>query len=258
VVAALTLAPGVGGILQTSFGYKANFWVMAVLGLIGFVAIMIYKKPAEMNSIKTSIISDTLPLSHNYFSLLKDPVFMLFALQAGITVSIIIVFSISNPFILQNQLGLSPLIYGFCAFLIAFFELLSSLMNGKLVGGLGIHKMMMIGVGCILLGSILMCFRLILLPLWPIFSVLLASSILSIGVGIMMPNVSTQAFSRYAVSLGTVGALYGFIQMLFVSGTSFLVSLYAKENQASAGIILLILCVASALIYVYLSKKVKA
>lgn len=254
VIAALTLAPGVGGVLQTAFGYRANFGVMAFLGLLGFIATACYQKPREINSVKTSMISgfsDTPRLSHNYVSLLKDPVFMLFALQAGVTVSIIIVFSISNPFILQNHLGLSPLVYGFCAFLIAFFELLSSLINGKLVGSLGIHKMMIIGIGCILLGSILMCFRLILLPLYPIFAILFASSILAVGVGIMMPNVSTQAFSRYSVSLGTVGALYGFIQMLFVSATSFLVSLYAKTSQESAGIILLILCVISALIYVF-------
>ena len=46
------------------------------------------------------------------------------------------------------------------------------------------------------------------------------------SIGVILPNVSANAFSEFKVNIGLVGAVYGFLQITITSAFSYAISLF--------------------------------
>ena len=107
------LAPFFGGYIQKSFGWQYNFVVLGVYGLVMFLLEFFYsgeslkvKQPFHLRSIFKV-----------YRKLILSVDFSLGIVILGICFAMVLIFTMSAPFIVEHKFHLSSVITGYCALL---------------------------------------------------------------------------------------------------------------------------------------------
>jgi len=103
------VAPFIGGYLQTQFGWRSNFLVLAVYSAVLFVLELIFsgetikqKKPLHLNY----LISE-------FKLMLRSNDFTLGVLMCGISYGLVMFYNLSGPFFIEHQLGYSAITTGY-------------------------------------------------------------------------------------------------------------------------------------------------
>lgn len=105
------IAPFLGGFLQNSFGWQSNFYFLGLYGLIMLLLELRY-------SGETIIHKQPFRFSDNfavYKNLLQSTDFSLGIIVLGLSYSMVMIFGMSIPFIVEDVYRLSPLYSGYCA-----------------------------------------------------------------------------------------------------------------------------------------------
>ena len=125
------MAPFLGGYLQSSFGWKSNFYFLGGLSLAFLILEIIYSGESlkHYQPFKLKSIVET------YSGMLKTADFTLGLLIIGICFGIVIVYSLSSPFIIERVLGYSAITTGYSSLLSGF-----SLMTGGIIAKSMIKK----------------------------------------------------------------------------------------------------------------------
>lgn len=105
------LAPFLGGFLQKSFGWASNFYLLAIYGAIMFILELIFSG----ESMKTPQPLHPAAVLNVYRKLITSVDFSAGVLVLGFTYTMVMVFSMSAPFIIEQQFHLSPVVTGYCA-----------------------------------------------------------------------------------------------------------------------------------------------
>ncbi len=117
------IAPFLGGYLQKSFGWSANFYFLAAYAFTCLVLEVIFSGEA-LQTFKPFNIGH---LTKTYKSVLGAPDFTFGVIFLGIIYAMVMVFGMSSSFIVEHTFHMSPVITGYCA-------LLSGL--GLMIGGI--------------------------------------------------------------------------------------------------------------------------
>ena len=104
------------------------------------IVILFFTAETNKNQLATqSIVKDTMQI---YFETFKQKVFFCNVICSGVALSILIVYSFSNPFLLQTLLRMSPVHYGLLIFFVAACEIIGSLVSSCYVVRIGIAQML--------------------------------------------------------------------------------------------------------------------
>lgn len=123
------IAPFLGGYLQHYFNWHAPFYFLTGYGFLLF-ALAILVLP-ETNRHPSPV--DMRTLSQQLLATLKHPVFVGGSLIGGLTYSLIVVFNVMGPFLIQNALGKTAVFYGYMALILGLAWFLGSSLNRVLV-----------------------------------------------------------------------------------------------------------------------------
>lgn len=105
------LAPFIGGYLQHSFGWRANFWLLGIYATIMLILEM--KFSGETIKVKQKLnFRSTLT---NYQTLMKNADFSIGTILLGVSYTMVMIFGMSIPFIVEQKFHLSPVYSGYCA-----------------------------------------------------------------------------------------------------------------------------------------------
>jgi len=107
------MAPFLGGYLQSLFGWRANFYFLGVLSLIFLVLELIYSGESlkYFHPFKVRSIAET------YGKMLKTPDFMFGLGVLGVCFGLVVVYSLSSPFIIERVFGYSAVVTGYSSLL---------------------------------------------------------------------------------------------------------------------------------------------
>jgi DHA1 family 2-module integral membrane pump EmrD-like MFS transporter len=123
------VAPVIGGYLQQWLGWRANFALLLMFPLAALIVIMLRlpetHKPTSENDISIK------NLKRNYVRLLSNNNFVVAVITMAILWSIIIVFSVTAPFIIQKNMGYSARVYGEVALFVGLAFLLGTLFSRR-------------------------------------------------------------------------------------------------------------------------------
>lgn len=113
------IAPGIGGYLQQYFGWHANFYFFAAYSLSMFLLVVLLLKETNLNLAEPKWKK----IFKNYGKIISNGTFITNAFCMALCFSIIMVFNLFTPFLVQNILGYSAVTYGHMAMIIgvAFF-----------------------------------------------------------------------------------------------------------------------------------------
>ena len=220
------VAPMLGGLLQTSFDWHANFLASAAAGL-AVLLIFSRKQPESLQNPLERL--DVRGLVAAYGEVLRNRLFLGYAMAGAGTMSAMFAFFTGSPFVIIEVLGVSPVGYGFYPPIGVAGFLIGSLLSRRLTANAPPEKLARLGLAIQWVGVSAM----VGLPLMGLLHPLqIAGSIafFTCGMGMLLPAVTALAIAPFSRVAGTASAAFGFLQMggaaiatVMVSGLALLV-----------------------------------
>lgn len=211
------LAPFIGGYLEKLFNWHSNFYFLAVYAGILFVAEWVFSGESIEKKGKLNL-AENIGL---YKTMLQNNLFMLGILILGFSYSIVMLFNLTGPFIIENTFHYNSVTIGYCTLILGF-----SWMIGGMIGKKRMHLDF---VRRIIYPVVL---QLVLIILFLIISRSYANLTLLIGFaffihicsGILFTSFFTSSMLYFPKNAGTAGGLMGGLVYVITSLTSFAVS----------------------------------
>jgi DHA1 family bicyclomycin/chloramphenicol resistance-like MFS transporter len=155
VATALTpvIAPIIGGYVYVYFGWRMNFYGLTGAAFIAGILIWIYLQESgrkDFDALRPrEIIRD-------YLGLLRDRNYLCYVLIGGATVGFFFAFITAGPFIFIQGHGLPTEYFGYFQGMLVIAYSVGSMLAGRLAARHSGDRIMLVGVGAVLLGSTLL------------------------------------------------------------------------------------------------------
>lgn len=207
------LAPLIGGQVLWFLGWRAIFWVLAMVGVFALVAAWLrlpetlkpeYRQPLVLSSILK-----------RFGELVRHRAFMGYAFTSTFQFSALMSFLSGSPFVFIEKYGIAPRAFGLIFGGMIIFMTLGSLLNAKFAPVFGASRILryavivpaVAGPTALVLGLIEARYGTI--GLWP-FLLCFAPQIATIS--LIGPNSMAMALQRYPHMAGTASSLMGVMQ----------------------------------------------
>ncbi len=227
LVVVLIVAPLIGSGVQALFGWRANFTVATFFVGIALL-IILWRLPETNHNNKLRSIT-VKSVINNYKAILSSRSFVVSTLCYTFVFAGLVAYFQISPFLLMNELHLTPMQYGYSSLAIAIGYLSGGLIVSRLAHALGIRLLLIIGILLSITGGALMISLNYDDPI-TVWRVLLPTAIYVLGARIVIPNAMAGAFTGFRHLGGSTSGLIGGIQML---GTALISSIMINFSYTS-------------------------
>ncbi|MDF2687986.1 MAG: hypothetical protein K0Q80_951 [Microvirga sp.] len=205
------IAPTIGGLLETFFGWRASFAFL--IGFGGLALVFAYWRLSETNHGRAS--GETArELLQGYGSLFRSRQFWGYTLVTSFVSAMFFAFLAGAPYVMIELLGRSPAEYGFYFALVPCGYMLGNFVTGRIAGTMGPNRMILAGTLLSLTGIAAMA---ALIASGFLVPVALFGPMLLIGVanGLVLPSGIAGAVSVRPDLAGAASGLSGSFQIGF-------------------------------------------
>jgi MFS transporter, DHA1 family, multidrug resistance protein len=240
-------APILGGWLHSLLGWRSNFVLLTVFGLILLVAV--YRLLDETNAHRDRAALSPSAMLINYRTLLTDRRVLGYMLTVALSFSGMFTFISASSFVLIEVMGLPPALFGF-----GFAVVIA----GYITGGhrLGLDRMIRLGtMGCAASG--LLAAALAWAGITAMAAVLLPLTAFFLCAALVLPNSTAGAIAPYPRMSGAASALVGFLQMSMGAGIGWLHAAAFDHTTRPLGTLVAVLGVGAWVAFAVLVRKVK-
>lgn len=202
------VSPTVGGFILILSGWRALFLFMIAIGFSSIlVAAIALKETVQADRARLNFAN----LARSYVELLKNRHFLTTATVIGGSLGAIYAQATFLPFVLMDDVGLSPPQFGVAMLFQSGSFFVGSLLVLYLMRRISAYRLVMPGMVFVLTGS---AFLLLLLFREPsLMAVMIPVAIFVFGLAFIMPAMSTAALAPFPRSAGAASAMLGFLQM---------------------------------------------
>ena len=215
------IAPTVGSIVMTNFGWRAIFYVLASFGA-ALIAAVVFALP-ESKQPDPSISLRPAKIFSEYFSVLKQPQFLAYALCGGLGSAGMFAYISGSPFVYIKLFGISEAHYGWLFGLNAFGLIFGSQLNRFVLRRFTSQQAITVIVSLQASVGVLLVVSATLGHFQMIATLILISGYLFLQ-GFLYPNTTALALMPFEKNAGAASAMMGFLQMVCSSFASALVS----------------------------------
>ncbi len=241
------LAPIAGGFLHEAFGWRSVFVTLALAGIVlatGYRALL-----PETNIARSDRARGLGGLLADYRTVLRSRTYVAYALVMGLMFSGQLVFISTSSFVLIDELGLDPRVYGFSFAFVALGIMAGATWSSRLVTKRAAHEVVQLGVLVSVAGSTAMA-ALAWADVQHVAAVLAPMFVTAIGLGLTRPSAMAGALVPFPQIAGLASALLGFTQMLVASTYNIAYSAFVPPGSRglATGVALAILAALAAML----------
>jgi len=224
------VAPFIGGHLQTQFGWRSNFIVLAAYSAVLFVLELIFS---------SETIRQKKPLHIDYLisefkMMLKSIDFTFGIFMCGISYGLVMFYNLSGPFFIEHQLGYSAITTGYTSLIMGL-----AWMCGGFIGKALIKKALIPKLRIANFIQILLIIGMLIVSLYKanLYTLTFFAFAVHCTAGFVFNNYFSYCLGRFPLSAGIAGGLVGGITYLLTSSLSYLtVSLVNPATQFQIGL----------------------
>jgi len=203
------LAPVIGGVLQTAFGWRANFILLvAIAAVAGSVAARLLP---ETLAKPTPGAFSLAGMGRLYRSLLQHGSFRAHLGILAATFVGLYAWVSGASIVIQKIYGLSPLAFGLTYAVGSMGYMVGTNIAVRVVMRLGLNRMIGIGAAIMAAGGLAMA-AVVALGLGSVIWLVLGMTIYLVGMGLAMPQTMASALTPFPDRAGTASSLLGFFQ----------------------------------------------
>jgi len=231
------IAPIIGGVLQSLFDWHAVFITLIVIGIILLILYLMLLSETNKNIDRLALNPKV--LIKNYTRLGTHRIFIIHVLLIGLMFSAQLVFISGSSFVLIDELGLSPLHFGFSFAFVAVGIMVGAYLSSRMMDKYMSINIVGVGILISMAGSCCMFFF-ALSGVTHAVAVVLPMFVISTGFGVSRPPAMASAMLPFREIAGIASAGLGFLQMLVASFYNIAFSSFFSINQMtlSVGILL--------------------
>lgn len=218
------LAPFLGGYLEKLFNWHANFYFLAFYA--GFLFLFEWFFSGESLTQKKKLdLSENISL---YKMMLKNRIFMLGIFILGLSYSIVMLFNITGPFIIENTFHFTPVVIGYCTLILGF-----SWMIGGFIGKRRLALDFKPRILQPIMLQLLLIAGLIITSYFAesLFIMIPFAFFIHICSGILFTSFFTTSMLYFPNNAGTAGGLMGGLVYVITSVTSFIISISGTVTE---------------------------
>jgi MFS transporter, DHA1 family, multidrug resistance protein len=246
------LAPVLGGQLLRVTSWHGIFVALALITALLFVGTLVWLPetlPAALR--RDGSLGDT---GRSFRRLAGDARFIGYALSGGLAFGAMFAYISGSPFVLQGIYHVSPQTFSLIFGLNALGFVVSSQVNGSLVGRIAPSRLLMGGlIGTAVAGIALLI--IILIGGLGLAAVLPPLFVMVSSIGFVVPNATALALSRHPEAAGTGSALLGVIQSGIASFGAPIVGIAGITSALPMGSVIAVAGIGAVLAFVLTSRR---
>lgn len=123
------IAPFIGGYLQTVFGWQANFYLLGGLAIL----VLGFELRYSGESLKKFQPFQVTKVAQTYKMMIMAPDFVLGLVMIGLSYSLLVIYGMVSPFLIEKRFGFSPVITGYSSLLSGFALMLGGVFSKMLI-----------------------------------------------------------------------------------------------------------------------------
>jgi len=208
------IAPFVGGYLQSLYGWRANFWFLAVLGgALGLAELFFSGETlAQRTAFKLQRVLNI------YKEMLTHLPFVLGISLLGLSYAMVMVANMTAPFIIERHLHFDAVTTGYASLILGFAWMVGGFISKALIKAPFFRKLAVnIGLQLLLVIAMLVFVRVF----DNIFVLVGFAFLVHVGAGFTFNNYMTFSMTRFPQNAGIASGLIGGFTFLLVSAFSY-------------------------------------
>jgi MFS family permease len=234
------IAPFLGGYLQDFFGWEANFYFLAAFAAILLVLEVLFSR----ETLRTPTEFRLRRLAAIYGEMISTLDFTLGIVLLGLAYSMVMVYNMSGPFIIEHQLQLSPVIAGYCSLLVGLAWMVGGFLSKATIKR-PFYKKLLVNMGVQVGFTGLMLVSLGWLV--NLYTLVSFAFLIHVCAGYTFNNYFTRSLSRFPQNAGISGGLTGGIVYILVSFLSYvLIEVFPAKDQRNLSYSYFVLALLSA------------
>lgn len=249
--AAPILGPIIGGQLLQITSWHGVFVVLGAICVFMLVCVIFILPetlpPAER---ATGGLIGTLS---TYKKLLKDRLFMGYALSQGLVIAAMFAYISGSPFVLQNIYGASPQEFSLFFALNGIGIIIATHFTGRLAGKLSEKTLFVAGIGIAVVGGISLLLTIVLGI--GLIGVLCSLFLIGSSVGVVSTPGFSLAMRNQKQAAGTASALLGLFQYISGALVAPLVGIGGSNTALPMGIVIALCEVGAVLCYIFMAHR---
>ncbi|MGB9043166.1 MAG: multidrug effflux MFS transporter [Pseudolabrys sp.] len=203
------LAPIVGGVLQTGFGWRAVFLTLVAAGLVG-VTVVWMLLPETLNTRAAEPVSMA-SMFRSYRVVARNPSYLAYLSLTSASYAGLFAWISGAAFVLQGLYGLTPFDFGVAFALGSLGYMTGSALAARIVVRFGLDGVLGIG-GCACAAGGLGMVTATALGLTSSLSLVLPVAVYLAGLGMVLPQGIAGAMTPFPERAGAASSLFGFVQ----------------------------------------------
>lgn len=236
------VAPFIGGYLEVNFGWESNFYFLG-----GFAAVLLLMEVIfSGETIQHTTPFHPAKILSIYYGMIRTGSFTLGIVMLGLAYSMVMVYNMSGPFIIEHHFNLSPVITGYCSLFLGFAWMVGGFLGKGMINKPFVKKMS-INVVLQLAAALLL---LVMFSLYGgLWTILAFAFLVHVGAGFTYNNYFTFCLQIFPKNAGIAGGLTGGLCYVIVSMLSYgLIYVLPAEDGRHLSFSYVLLILASALV----------
>lgn len=203
-------APIAGGFLQAAFGWRSNFVVLELIGVILFVVALTLLPETRRHEARGPVSPRRIAAGMAFVA--RDRAFLVYVAMNALAYSAVFAFLSGASHILQNLYDLTSVEFGLTYALCSSSYIGGNYLAARLVMKLRLEGMLKLGSTVI---AVAVVAQIASHALWPdhMLAIVLPEMLLFVGIALMVPNMMAAALTPFPDHSGSASSLLGFSQM---------------------------------------------
>lgn len=245
------LAPLLGGVILAFSDWKGIFITLSIIGLL--LSVVVIWRMDESLSPDMRVPNNLAQTLKNFQSLLKNRIFMGYALAQGFIIAGIFAYVAGTPFVYQTIYGVSPQLFSVLFGMNGIGLIIGSQVVGRLTGLVSEQRFLQTGLfisvssGAFLLIAVLLH--------GPLLSIVIPIFFFVASIGIISTSSFSLAMESQGHIAGSASALLGLLPFILGSITAPLVGIAGEETAIPMGVIIFGTSIIALLSYYGLARR---
>ena len=203
------LAPLLGGVLQTAFGWRSVFFTLVAGGLAG--AAIVWPLLPETLSQRAADPVSPVTMYRSYRVVARNPAYRAYLGLASTSFAGLFSWISGSSFVLQYLYGLTPFEFGVAFAVGSVGYMAGTTLAARLVMRLGLDRTLGVGAAAMAAGGLAMVLA-VAFKLTSAAALVLPMALYLAGLGMVLPQAIAGAMTPFPERAGAASALLGFVQ----------------------------------------------
>jgi MFS transporter, DHA1 family, multidrug resistance protein len=205
------IAPLIGGVVQTTIGWRANFAIIVAIGL--FTSMMTWRAMPETAHLRSTELLSIANVLRGYGTLARNRTFLFNLGIIAFSYAGLFAWISGSPFVLQGLYGLSPLEFSIAFAISCVGSVAGAALGAFLVVRIGLELTIGLGTLALAAGGLSMLATLAL-GLAPVGSLVISMALYHTGLMLAMPPAIAGAMTPFPNRAGAASSLVGVVQQM--------------------------------------------